>query len=143
MPAGNHRVAVSREPDVLRSALRVEAIRASATRIMLMLAPVRAGHALPTGDLFRRLVVRVKTGRGLVERSLGRSFRARRADDGQIVRFESRDERLASGEVRRLELDVGPDVAWEVVYQRVLGVSQEPPFTTKVEDEVVLASGQL
>lgn len=143
MPAGNHRVAVSREPDVLRSALRVEAIRSSASRIVLTLEPLYVGHAMPTGDLFRRLLVRVKTARGLVERSLGRSFRARRADDGQVIRFESRDERLASGEVRRLELEVGPDVAWEVVYQRVLGVSQVPPFTTTVEDELVLASGQL
>lgn len=143
MPAGDHRVAVSREPDVLRSALRVDAIRANASRIVLTLEALHVGHAMPTGDLFRRLLVRVKTARGLVERPLGRSFRARHADDGQVVRFESRDERLASGEVRRLELEVGPDVAWEVVYQRVLGMSQAPPFTTKVEDELVLASGQL
>jgi len=143
MPAGDHRVAVSREPDVLRSALRVEASRSSASRIVLTLEPLYVGHAMPTGDLFRRLLVRVKTGRGLVERSLGRSFRARRADDGQVIRFESRDERLVSGEVRSFELEVGPDVAWEVVYQRVLGISQVPPFTTKVDDELVLASGQL
>ena len=35
------------------------------------------------------------------------------------------------------------DCAWEVVYQRVTGVAQTPPFAVAVEAELVLARGTL
>jgi hypothetical protein len=104
------------------------------------------GHAFPTGDLFRRLVLRVHVGAHVVERVFKRSFRSMHGAAGSIVRAESGDSRLAPEQTVVLDLPrakPGTPLHWELVYQRVLSVEQQPPFGVDVEDETLLASGDL
>lgn len=135
MPKGQHRFAVSREPAMLSAALEVNAAR-TADGVTFLLTPRDVGHAFPTGDLFRRLVLRTKTARGTVETPFGRTFRAEGA-----VRFEVSDVRLRRPTEVRLPLHGA--VTWEVVYQRITGVGQTPPFAVELEAEIVLAHGSL
>lgn len=136
-----HRFTASRDPRLLASSIDVVASRAGG-RATFVLTARGVGHAFPTGDLFRRLVLRVTTPRGILERALGRSFRALRDVAGRTVRFESSDGRLAPA--RRIDLPIGPDAArWEIVYQRVTAVSQSLPFGATVEAEIRLAAGDL
>jgi hypothetical protein len=53
----SHAFVASRDPAFVRQAVRVQAVRDDATTILLTLSPGNVGHAFPTGDLFRRLVV--------------------------------------------------------------------------------------
>jgi hypothetical protein len=108
-------------PD-LRAALSTRVER-RAERLAVHLTPGAVGHAFPTGDLFRRLVVvgEVVDDDWILlaraEQSLARHFRF---DEG--VQHEVADDRL-SGETT-IELDLGPrarghDFVWRVEYQRV------------------------
>jgi len=137
----DHAMTVSRDRERLAAALAVTADRHDGD-LVLRLEAKGVGHAVPTGDMFRRLVVRVKTPKATLERPLGRTFRTRRDDDGAAVRYEATDERLFPGRPRRLVFDVPADAAWEVVYQRLTGASEEPPYAVRVEDEIVLARGR-
>lgn len=150
MPASDngrrtHRFAASRDATLLANALDVQATREKNGRLLFVLSSRAVGHAFPTGDLFRRLVLRLTTARGVREQPFERSFRATRDGvTGTTTRFETSDTRLAPS--RRLELDVAaPEggCAWELVYQRVTGVGQTPPFRADVEAETVLAHGTL
>jgi hypothetical protein len=145
MPRGergraSHAVAASRDAALLSSSLAVRALREKdVARFELTAKDV--GHAFPTGDLFRRLVLRVTTPRGTIERPLARTFRSQRAG-GELTRIESSDERVAP--TRQLAIALPPGEArWSVLYQRVTSVEQTPPFEAHVEDEVPLASGRL
>ncbi len=139
-----HGFAASRDPALLSAALEVDASRDAEGQAVFTLASRGVGHAFPTGDLFRRLVLRVTT-RGVVfEHPLGRTFRATRDASGAAVRFEATDERLSSSRRIVLPLSGKPgELAWEVTYQRVTGVQQTPPFAVDVEAETVLARGKL
>ncbi len=53
----SHVFSVSRDPAMIRRALDVRARFVGATTLEVRLAPAWVGHAVPTGDLFRRLVV--------------------------------------------------------------------------------------
>jgi hypothetical protein len=57
----SHRFLGGHDEVTLRQALTVEAQRLSASVIRLILRPQQVGHALPTGDMFRRLQVRVES----------------------------------------------------------------------------------
>ncbi|AKU94411.1 hypothetical protein AKJ09_01075 [Labilithrix luteola] len=141
----SHRFTASRDATMLAAALHVKASREANGHLSFELSSLGVGHAFPTGDLFRRLVLRLKTARGVREQSFERSFRATRDPaNGKTSRFEATDTRLAPS--RRFELDVAaPEggCSWELVYQRVTGVGQTPPFTADVEAETVLARGTL
>lgn len=140
-----HGFNASRDATLLANALDVQATREKSGHLVFVLSSRGVGHAFPTGDLFRRLVLRLKTARGVREQPFERSFRARRdVVTGTTARFEASDTRLAPS--RRIELDVAaPEggCTWELVYQRVTGVGQTPPFTVDVEAETVLAHGTL
>jgi hypothetical protein len=144
---GAHGFASSRDDALLASALDVKVAREEgAGRAVWTLASREVGHAFPTGDLFRRLVLRVRTPRGTIEHAFERTFRATRDAAANYVRFETTDTRLVAGQPRRVELAVpgaAGACAWEVVYQRVTSVDQSPPFAVHVESETVLARGSI
>ncbi|MGH1340344.1 MAG: hypothetical protein ACRBN8_02240 [Nannocystales bacterium] len=147
----DHTFAASRDPDVLRQALRWAVRRVDAGTVEVSLWAGEVGHAFPTGDLFRRLEVsanvvgRPKT---LVQRYLARHFGPARQSSGVVLRGEVRDDRVpASGEPRivRLQVDAGLDdtVEWSVRYQRVAHPRGFDPREALLDGEVELARGQL
>jgi hypothetical protein len=142
-----HAFPASRDASMLSAALEVVASRDAATgHLVWTLASKGVGHAFPTGDLFRRLVLRVETVRGTIERPFERAFRSSRDATGAVVRFESGDTRVRPDHAQRVELALpgGPgEVSWMVVYQRVTAVEQSPPFAATIEQELVLAHGRL
>lgn len=132
-----HRFGASRDAGLLARSVVVAPTRLDDERVAFALTAQGVGHAFPTGDLFRRLVLRVRSVRGVViEEPFGRSFRAH---DG--VRHEVRDRRLAPRQSVILAARAG--AAWQLVYQRVTSVDQTPPFESHVESETELARGAL
>ena len=157
--AGRHRshvFAASRDPALLQRSLRVEATRRPGV-VALRLVPAAVGHAVPTGDLFRRLLVEAEaTGAdGVVvghdARALGRRFERRRESSLRTVQVEVADDRPGAPSGREADgaavvlLELGPEadvypVRWRVVHQRV-----EFPRSDDVElaGELELAGGDL
>jgi hypothetical protein len=90
-PHRDHRFAASRDPDALRRAVGVAARLVDGDVVEVTLRPGRTGHAFPTGDLFRRLVVGVELLNAEGERvdfgmqTLGRTFEARGSQQTQIA----------------------------------------------------------
>ncbi|WP_438032125.1 multiheme c-type cytochrome [Sorangium sp. So ce204] len=154
-PHRDHRFSVVGDPAVLRSAIDASASRSGANAIEVSARVVAAGHAVPTGDMFRRLEVRasavdaegatVSTAAPVI---LERRFSVRPVEGG-IERVLAGDTRLpASGAPRVLRLVFpaaidGLAVRWEVVYQR-MGAAMGAAFgVDPAADEVVLAAGTL
>ncbi len=161
MPRGkdgraSHAFAGARSPELLARSVRVALRRDAPLRLELTLSQVGVGHALPTGDLFRRIEVGVElVGQDYQvlareARHLGRHFRT--AIIGGVGRRELlRDDRLpADGGARQVTLELSPSaplagderLAWWVSYQRVATPDSETQAAT-VEAEVMLASGIL
>lgn len=102
----SHRELGLRDPTFVRESLEVEArasTRRRSVRVDLTLRAVEIGHALPTGDLFRQLRVRVSNGAGADERILMRHVLSSSARPSRRARA---DERLVPGEVRSLRLEL-------------------------------------
>jgi len=136
--AGRHRshvFAASRDPALLQRSLRVEATREPGV-VVLRLVPAAVGHAVPTGDLFRRLLVEAGAtdAAGIVvghdARALGRRFERRHESSLRTVQVEVADDRPGAPASREADgasvvsLDLGPEadaypVRWRVVHQRV------------------------
>lgn len=150
----NHTFAVTQDDVVIQNAVSVGVARTGA-RIAFRLASRGVGHAVPTGDLFRRIALRAEvvdlTGKTLESqtRYLSRHFGFMRGSDGQFLKMEVGDDRLpATGEVRSVAMVFGDDatsqpIRYRVSYQRVdlpTGVQEEQAH---VESEVVLAQGVL
>ncbi|MCW5792107.1 MAG: hypothetical protein KIT72_16945 [Polyangiaceae bacterium] len=161
MPRGkdgraSHAFAGARSPELLAQSVRVALRRAGPLRLQLELSQVGVGHALPTGDLFRRIEVGVELVGGDYQvlardtRHLGRHFRT--AIHGGVGRRELlRDDRLPpDGSARQVTLELSPSgpltgderLAWWVSYQRVATPDSETQ-TAALEAEVMLASGVL
>ncbi len=137
MPNGGHRFLASRSPAMLERALDVKVEREEGEAVFTLGAR-EVGHAFPTGDLLRRLVVRLKADGSVVEQPLARNFGSTHA-----VRYEVSDLRLRARKTLSLPLPRGTRASWEVLYQRVTAVDQAPPFSATVEAELVLARGSL
>lgn len=127
-----------RDPAWLRQQLRVRAelVAAAGKRsARLTLEQAAPGHAFPTGDLFRRLAVRV----GAETRYLARHFERRRELTG--------DDRVLD-EPRVVEVPLLADqrlpVAWSVTLERVatIGTGADPAHAM-IESEVLLHAGVL
>lgn len=138
-----HRFAASRDPALLARSVTVDVARTPEGFVAFTIRARDVGHAFPTGDLFRRLVLRVRGPRGVVERPLDRTFGARKDERGRVVRFETRDRRPAPEERVLVPIAAGAGVRYELVYQRVVAVGQTPPFAVTVDDEIELARGAL
>lgn len=147
----DHTFAASRDPEMLRSAVEVQAERAPGGRVELRLSPGKIGHAFPTGDLFRRLWVDVEAvdadGDGVAydARALARHF----ATPGTPVALDDRPGAPAQrdrGGVVDVRFDLGPEVdgnpiVWRVVHQRV-----EMPLEgddARIFGETVVTEGRL
>jgi len=141
----SHGFAASRDPALLRTALQVEA-RRSRGSITLRLVPAAVGHAVPTGDLFRRLWIEAETrdsGGEVVAhaaRAPGRRFGHHH--DGVLRRkLELADDRpggpqaAADGGIT-VVLELGAEVDASTVRWRVLHQRVELPLQ---DDEAIIA----
>ncbi len=153
----SHDFAVLASPETIRKAARVTAER-TAGGIAVTLAPAGAGHAFPTGDMFRRLEVRAEAldgGRVVAAAEpvvLARSFRdAPRDPHGdrfELTRVADADSRVPppGGPARVVPLALAADgraVRWRVVYQRMSAPMAEAFGVSQVLDEIVVAEGVL
>ncbi|MEZ4381309.1 MAG: multiheme c-type cytochrome [Nannocystaceae bacterium] len=156
MPKGadgrrSHAFAASRDPAALRRALRVEADRVDARRIRVTLRAGEVGHAVPTGDLLRRLEVGAALpGRAAQSsrRYLARHFGQRRQASGIVVRDELGDDRVpGDGRPREVLLEVdgaeGEAIDWWVRYQRVSHRRRLDPAGDAIAGMIEVAAGQL
>lgn len=137
----------------LRAALVATASRPQPDRVVLELAPVGVGHAFPTGDLFRRLELKIETvdtsGRAtaIQRRYLERHFAPRlRGEPYRRVQPLEPDDRLTAPATFVFDLPgaSGADMLrWSVTYQRVdHRVAQTPEHST-LHGQTVLATGEL
>lgn len=158
----SHGFAASRDPSMLARAVGVAARRVSATEVEVTLTPGAAGHAFPTGDLFRRLELRVALAgpdgprRPMVAR-LGRTFAPRVQASGLTVRAEAEDTRVKDAPVvLRFDLTEAPGsgeavcedlsrvaVAWELRYQRVAFPDPRRTSGAALDGEAIVAYGEL
>ena len=146
----SHAFHASRDPDVLRQAVDVSAERTGATTARVTLSVRDPGHAVPTGDLFRRLEISAEAV-GPDEMSLASAVRylARHWElrPRQVGRRLVRDDRLTGGAVD-VDLDVGAaaagrEIAWRVAYQRVAHPNGIDAREAEIDGEITLASGRL
>jgi hypothetical protein len=132
----------------------VVAERTSPTSLVLTLSSRGVGHAYPTGDLFRRVAVRVEA-RGADYAVVARSerFLARHFEDVTTAprtseRRVTADDRLFPGEARELAFELGPDardreLGYEVRFERVLHMNPRFEAAAQIESSMLLASGSL
>jgi hypothetical protein len=149
----SHRFLGSRDAASLQSAARVRAERADATTVRLTIEATGVGHALPTGDLFRRLEVSAEA-EGLdhqvvasARRYLTRHFRDERLPKGGLVRSVALDDRPLDEPVV-VELTLAPlasafPIHWRLAYQRVEHPRSDREDDSVIEGEVELAHGAL
>jgi hypothetical protein len=148
---GRHRAHVfpgGHAPAFVRNALSVRAERRTPTSVTLTLTPQNVTHAVPTGDLFRRLALTARaTAKGgeelVAERFLARHHERR--DRGQ--RLEVKDDRPHLVP-RVVTLELGPGAAgraieYSVVYQRVDHLVGDDERNAVIAGEVVIDQGAL
>jgi hypothetical protein len=151
----SHGFHVVGEPRMLRAAAAITAAREldeqGRALVRVTLEPRAVGHAFPTGDLFRRLLVRVEgdDDRCVGERLLARHFGLARTGDGGVVRVELDDDRVGLRRDARIVEFALPSVCveqslrWSVVYQRVLDSPIGDEQAAIVWDQTEVASQQL
>jgi hypothetical protein len=150
----SHAFAASRSSAAQRAAVRVVAERTGATSLRLSLSTRGVGHAYPTGDLFRRVALRVEA-RALDfavvardERFLARHFSDAVTAPRLSERRVTRDDRLFPDETRVVDFELGPDAAglelfYRVQLERVLHMNPRFESFAQVESSELLASGAL
>jgi hypothetical protein len=146
------------EPRMLRAAAKITGVREVDEQgraiARVTLEPRAVGHAFPTGDLFRRLLVRVEPSVGsddrcVAERILARHFGRARSKAGAAIRVELEDDRVGLDRKPRIVEFALPSVCveqplrWSVTYQRVLDVPIGDERAAKVWDQLEVASGHL
>lgn len=109
----SHRFSVD-EP-MLKGALDVATAR-TGEHVTITLTSRGVGHAFPTGDLFRRLVLTLKTGETTRKIPLARAWEDRTSANGSL-RLLAADTRLQSTPVAFTEESPRP-VEWQVTYER-------------------------
>jgi Cytochrome c554 and c-prime len=151
----NHRSHVfeaSRNPEMVRRAVTISAERSGPGTVRFTLTPTWAGHAFPTGDLFRRVEVHVDAVGAEYQavasstRYLMRHFAERKHGAGLVRYVESDDRPL--GTPLTVDMNLGPaasdlPMAYRLAYQRVEHPRSEKPEDSVVEGEVVLSEGIL
>lgn len=152
----DHRFRVQGDPAILQRALAVEAAPGAQRSVRVTLRAKDVGHAVPTGDMFRRLEVHARAGcdagPGPCDEAepvvLARAFALERGAHG-TRRRQIADRRVpASGapieaEPLFLQPVAGKKIAWEVVYRR-MGPSEAALFGVDLAAEgVVVARGTL
>jgi hypothetical protein len=156
-----HDFTVLGDPAMVKSAAKVSAERVDGESIAITLAPAQAGHAFPTGDMFRKLELRAvavdKNGKTLASArpvALARTFRDVARDplsaDLTFQRVSASDTRVPppGSAPRRVVIPLPPEAAtatvrWQVVYQRMSSPMAEAFHVNQVLDEIVVAEGSL
>jgi hypothetical protein len=150
-----HGFHVASEPRMLRAAARITGARELDDRghavVRVTLEPRAVGHAFPTGDIHRRLLVRVESDddRCTAERYLARRFAHERVGTGAVIRVEVEDDRVGvDREPQQVEFVlpsacVEQPLRWSVIYQRVLDTPVGNEHGAVVWDQTELASQQL
>ena len=148
-----HRFAVVGQPAMLRAAVTIDASRPEPGRVVIELAPRLVGHAFPTGDLFRRLSLELRSDdEGPAwsdQRLLGRHFGGQRVGGGQVIKVEREDDRIGIGSGPRVvEFDLPAElhdrpVAWMLVYERALEASSGAERRADLWDRTEVARGSL
>jgi hypothetical protein len=142
----SHRFAI--DDELLAAAATIAAVR-EADEVIVTLDPQALGHAFPTGDLFRRLLVTVASGSWTEQRFLARRFDLVHAGpNGAPLKIEVADERVGvrpgPTEVRfTIPASEERSLQWSVVYQRVLETPIGAAADAEVWDQRTLASGTL
>jgi hypothetical protein len=143
----DHGFAASRDATMLRSALVVTASRPAPDRVEVALAPGHVGHAFPTGDPFRRLVVEILLDDEAVDAEiLTRTIENRMTHGLYSERVVVHDNRIGADDfsptlVFHVPDAAGSPVEWRVIYERVdLTVDVEEP---DVFGRLEIASGTL
>jgi len=148
----SHAFAGSRVAATQSAAVSVVAERSAPSRLRLSLRSRGVGHAYPTGDLFRRIAVRVEArGHDFAVPARAEAFLARHLADARTGphRFERRvmrDDRLWPGVTRVVELTLPSDaaglpLAYEVRLERVLHENPDFEGAAQVESSELLARG--
>ncbi len=149
----SHAFRVQGDSAMLRRAIEASAARVTARVLVVSLVASGAGHAVPTGDMFRQLEVHAVAGAGPGALSaapvvLSREFAFARGQGGPR-RLQTDDRRVpASGEPREARLVFPGDVdalpiRWKVVYHR-MGPREAELFGVDREAEaIVIAEGML
>lgn len=140
-PHKSHRFPGGYKETMVKNALRIETERLSPTRIRVALTPHEVTHAVPTGDLFRRLAVEV-----LGDKALGNAgqtiYLARHFVRGTRMR-EISDDRVYS-DTRPIEFDVPPGaVRIRVYYERVGHLRGDDESAAEIESRVLLKEVQV
>ncbi len=144
-----HDFRVQGNPELLKGALQATASRGSDRAITVTLAAPLAGHAFPTGDMFRRLEIRAKTTDESAKAEpvvLARRFAMMSGPTG-LEHVQIGDDRLQGTREPALETltfaePLGTrDVAWEVAYQRMAPGMAALFGVDESADEVIVASG--
>ncbi len=131
----SHAFSASRDEGRVRSAAAIDA-RRDGDDLVLVFTRLAAGHALPTGDVFRRLLVVVTTSAGERRVPLGR----RTNEPAEI------DERpFADGKDRHeVRVRVGPGpVRYRVVYERVRHPTDPEGVSAAIDGAFELARGEV
>lgn len=149
----SHRFEASRSEAMLKRAVQIDAF-VEGRAFVVALSPGDVGHAVPTGDMLRRLVLvlEVLDAEGAIlerrEQQLARHFGFRRAPHGVPKRVELRDDRVGARDAEpriRFEPAAWPEggsLRYELRYERVAEPAErEQPAV--VEGSVVLAEGRV
>jgi hypothetical protein len=143
MPSGaqSHAFPGGYDSELLKKALAMRAER-RACNAVLTLTPNGVTHAVPTGDLFRRLAVSVTAqGEQKETRYLARHFMLQ---GGRRIEISDDRPHLAPREVR-FSLGGACDVpfSYAVSYQRVGFIAGDDEANATIESEVLIADGRV
>ncbi len=148
MPGASHALRGLDDEAFVAGALSVRAsarAEGGTTTLSIGLAPHRVGHAVPTGDVYRRLVVEAEAGGHERTLSLGRTFAPRLIQGHGELLVEVRDTRLRPPGVERALSFPGEAsrVRWRVSIVRasdaLLRIARLPPEAGRV----TVAHGEL
>jgi len=160
-PHRNHAFAVISNPAMIRRAAKVSAARVGGRAIEVSVSASGAGHAFPTGDMFRRLEVRAEVidAKGKVVQKADPVFFGRvfadlpRDAKGSLAfhRTQTADTRLpppgAGGpRVARLQFPrsiARAKVRWKVLYERMETAMAASFGVDPAVDEIVVGEGVL
>jgi hypothetical protein len=145
----SHRFAGGHDADLLRRSIKVRASRQGPGEVLLTLMPLHVGHAFPTGDLFRRIEVRLSAllpeGKTvLASRYLMRHLAMETQVPGTFTQVVRSDDRLFGETTLHFSLPeaAGNKVEWTLTYQRVV-LPGARPSARSLDGSVILASGTL
>ena len=155
-PKGRHRKhSFEVTTEMIRTSVEARATR-EGSRATFTIAPRGVGHAVPTGDLFRRLVLRATVvdadGKPVESkrRYLTRHWTNVRAPSGAVVRGLSHDDRPGGSESKSASVSFqfpeslrNKTILWQLHYEKVEHPRSESEDDVVSGGKVLLAEGQL